>query len=195
MQLYILLDTSGSMDGAKISALNDSMENIIVDLQERANNGSIINLSVLSFSRHIKWMYDKPINILDFIWKPLTASGMTSLGKACCELADAISTDTEKTSDKIIIILLSDGCPTDDYEEGIFQLHKLPAFNEAEKFAIAFGDNADVKSLSKFVDENERIFIENRADGLLDVLSSIIGTISPDIKNPSSIDDVDDDWA
>ena len=85
--------------------------------------------------------------------------------------------------------------PTDDYEEGIFQLHKLPAFNEAEKFAIAFGDNADVKSLSKFVDENERIFIENRADGLLDVLSSIIGTISPDIKNPSSIDDVDDDWA
>ena len=36
MQLYLLLDTSGSMDGAKISALNDSMENIIVDLQEKA---------------------------------------------------------------------------------------------------------------------------------------------------------------
>ena len=35
MRLYILLDTSGSMDGSKISALNDSMENIIIDLQER----------------------------------------------------------------------------------------------------------------------------------------------------------------
>lgn len=196
MQLYLLLDTSGSMDGAKISALNDSMENIIVDLQEKAKQGNDILLSVLSFSKHIHWMYDKPINISDFTWNPLTASGMTSLGKACCELANAISTDTEKTSDKIIIILLSDGCPTDDYEEGLFQLHKLPAFHEAEKFAIAFGDHADVKSLSMFVDENERIFIENRADALLDVLSSIIGTISPDIKNPSSMDDVDDDeWA
>lgn len=30
MRLYILLDTSGSMDGSKISALNDSMENIII---------------------------------------------------------------------------------------------------------------------------------------------------------------------
>lgn len=196
MQLYLLLDTSGSMDGAKISALNDSMENIIVDLQEKANHGNDINLSVLSFSKNIKWMYDKPINILDFTWNPLTASGMTSLGKACCELANVISTHAEIQGEKIIIILLSDGCPTDDYEEGIFQLHKLPAFNMAEKFAIAFGDNADVKSLSMFVDENERIFIENRADGLLDVLNSIIGKITPDIDNFSSIGDVDDDdWS
>ena len=35
MRLYILLDTSGSMDGSKISALNDSMENSIIDLQEK----------------------------------------------------------------------------------------------------------------------------------------------------------------
>lgn len=45
MQLYILLDTSGSMDGAKISALNYSMENIIDDLQEKAFYDNAINLS------------------------------------------------------------------------------------------------------------------------------------------------------
>ena len=83
MRLYILLDTSGSMDGSKISALNDSMENIIIDLQEKAFNGKNIDIVVLSFARDVTWMHDKPINILDFNWKPLTASGMTSLGKAC----------------------------------------------------------------------------------------------------------------
>ena len=77
------MDTSGSMDGAKISALNDSMENIIVDLQEKASNGNTIKLSVLSFAKNVRWMYETPINILNFNWKPLTASGMTSLGKAC----------------------------------------------------------------------------------------------------------------
>lgn len=44
MRLYILLDTSGSMDGSKISALNDSMENIIIDLQEKAFNGKTLIL-------------------------------------------------------------------------------------------------------------------------------------------------------
>lgn len=50
MRLYILLDTSGSMDGSKISALNDSMENIIIDLQEKAFNGKNIDIVVLSLS-------------------------------------------------------------------------------------------------------------------------------------------------
>ena len=194
MQLYLLLDTSGSMDGAKISALNDSMENIIVDLQEKAFNGNIINLSVLSFAKNVRWMYETPINILDFKWKPLIASGMTSLGKACCELANAISANID-CSEKNVIVLLSDGCPTDDYEEGIYELRKQQGFNKAEKFAIAFGDNADIKSLSKFVDDNNQIFVENHADALLDVLGTIIGTITPNIHHVSNQDDIDDDWA
>jgi len=59
------------MDGSKISALNDSMENIIIDLQEKAFNGKNIDIVVLSFARDVTWMHDKPINILDFNWKPL----------------------------------------------------------------------------------------------------------------------------
>ena len=74
MRLYILLDTSGSMDGSKISALNDSMENIIIDLQEKAFNGKNIDIVVLSFARYFTWMNYKHINILDLNWKPLTAS-------------------------------------------------------------------------------------------------------------------------
>lgn len=194
MQLYLLLDTSGSMDGAKISALNDSMENIIVDLQEKASNGNTIKLSVLSFAKNVRWMYETPINILNFNWKPLTASGMTSLGKACCELAKAISANTN-CNDKIVIVLLSDGCPTDDYEEGIYELRKQPDFNKAEKFAIAFGDNADIISLSKFVDDNNQIFVENHADALLDVLGTIIGNITPNIYHVTIQDDIDDEWA
>lgn len=103
MQLYILLDTSGSMDGAKISALNYSMENIIDDLQEKAFYDNAINLSVLSFAKNVKWMYENPINILKFNWKPLTTGGITSLGKACRELAKTISTNNEDNDNNTII--------------------------------------------------------------------------------------------
>lgn len=64
-----------------------------------------------------------------------------------------------------------------------------------KKFAIAFGDNADIKSLSKFVDDTNQIFVENHADALLDVLGTIIGTITPNIHHVSNQDDIDDDWA
>lgn len=194
MRLYILLDTSGSMDGSKISALNDSMENIIIDLQEKAFNGKKIDIVVLSFARDVTWMYDKPINILDFNWKPLTASGMTSLGKACCELAKNIST-YPANNENTAIVLLSDGCPTDDYDEGIMELRNLQIFNNADKFAIALGDNADLQTLIRFVDVQENIFIENKADRLIDALNTIMENITNFTSTPLYTDDIDDEWS
>lgn len=195
MRLYFLLDTSGSMDGAKISALNDSMENIIIDLQEKAFNGNEINIAVLSFAREVTWMYKEPINILDFNWKPLTASGMTSLGKACCELAKSIKTHLTLKKEAIVIVLLSDGCPTDDYDEGLNELHKLQVFCDADKFAIALGNNADLQSLARFVDNQDNIYIENNADKLMDVLSSIMENITHQTSTYMPLDEFDDEWS
>lgn len=193
MQLYLLLDTSGSMEGAKIGALNDAMDNIVVDLQEKASNGVDIEVLVLSFARHINWMYKDPVNISDFTWKPLSVGGMTSLGEACCELAKALA--SHKYDEDIAIVLLSDGCPTDDYESGIFELQQQPHFNHATKYAIALGNDADMNLLMKFVGRQEYIFKDNKADSLLDVLDSIIHNIIPDEPQTQiSSADSADDW-
>ena len=192
MKLYILLDTSGSMEGAKIAALNDCMSNILVELQEKASNGSDIELSVLSFAKEAKWMYENEININDFDWKELIAGGMTSLGKACLMLSDRLK---EECQDQIVIVLLSDGCPTDDYDEGISELLSNDSFNKSEKFAIALGDNADVKSLSRFVCDSTRIFLENNADHLLDTFSAILCSSDHSAKIPEKVYDDGDDWS
>ena len=192
MKLYILLDTSGSMEGAKIAALNDCMSNILVELQEKASNGSDIELSVLSFAKEAKWMYENEININDFDWKELIAGGMTSLGKACRMLSDRLK---EECQDQMVIVLLSDGCPTDDYDEGISELLSNDSFNKSEKFAIALGDNADVKSLSRFVCDSTRIFLENNADHLLDTFSAILCSSDHSAKIPEKVYDDGDDWS
>lgn len=193
MKLYILLDTSGSMEGAKIAALNDCMSNILVELQEKASNGSDIKLSVLSFAKEAKWMYENEININDFDWKELIAGGMTSLGKACLMLSDRLK---EECQDQIVIVLLSDGCPTDDYDEGISELLRNERFKNAERFAIALGDNADIKSLTMFVTDTNNLYLENNADNLLNTLNTILETTNQTISSIDTIStDEDDEWS
>lgn len=175
MRFYILLDTSGSMEGAKIAALNDAMANIVTELQQCANSSKKhIVLSILSFGREPKWMYEKSLSIQEFEWIKLTPKGMTPLGKTCLELHSRLISDMSTVNDDICIILLSDGCPTDDYDEGIETLQANEYFIKAYKYAIAIGNNADIPSLLRFTDDSSHIFQQNKTDELLNVLQNIL---------------------
>lgn len=197
MRFYVLLDTSGSMEGAKIGALNDAMSNIVAELKQiSSSNNQLIDIAVLSFGKEAKWMHNHPINVEDFIWCQLSAGGMTPLDKACVELNLALMSDYQKHDDEIYIILLSDGCPTDDYDEGIDLLLANPRFLYANKYAIAIGDNADIPVLSRFVKFDNHVYIQNRADELLNTLQNIICDIKTIATNTNLADgEEDDEWA
>lgn len=197
MRFYVLLDTSGSMEGAKIGALNDAMANILAELKQISySTNQRIDLAVLSFGKETKWMYNHPLKVEEFIWCRLSACGMTPLGKACVELNVDLMSDNLKSGDKIYIIIISDGCPTDDYDEGIDALLANPHFINANKFAIAIGDNADISALSRFVELDSHIYIQNKADKLLDALQDIIYSVdkTPHYSYPI-IENEEDDWS
>ena len=134
MKFFILLDTSGSMEGTKIGALNDAMSNILVSLQGAAFDGRQIDLAVLTFGKTAQWMYESPKPVMDFGWKELKANGMTPLGTAC-EALDIALGKYSVVGEDICIILLSDGCPTDDYDTGIALLDNNRFFSLADKYA------------------------------------------------------------
>lgn len=193
MKLFILLDTSGSMEGAKIGSLNDCMCNIIIDFQEKAFNKTEIEMSVLSFGREITWMYDSPKSILDFTWKELHAGGMTPLGNACIELTKYLNENSDINKDNIIL-LLSDGCPTDDYEEGIDILNKNVIFNSSKRFAIALGDDADLKSLLCFTGSKENIYEISNLNDLFDILNNISTKELNKKNNKTRVNNAEDEW-
>lgn len=198
MRFYILLDTSGSMEGAKIAALNDAMTNIVTELQQCANSSKkIIVLSILSFGREPKWMYEKSLSIQEFEWIKLIPGGMTPLGKTCLELHSRLISDMSTVNDDICIMLLSDGCPTDDYDEGIETLQANEHFIKAYKYAIAIGNNADIPSFLRFTDDTSHIFQQNKTDELLNVLQSILYNEINAIQHQSSltIEEDDDEWS
>ncbi|MDY4539405.1 MAG: VWA domain-containing protein [Prevotella sp.] len=197
MRFYVLVDTSGSMEGAKIGALNDAMSNIVAELKQiSCSTNQSITLSVLSFGKETKWMYNQSVNVDDFTWNRLSAGGMTPLGKACIELERDLKSDTNKPDDNTFVILVSDGCPTDDFEEGIEVLLANHNFINSTRFAIAIGENADIPVLSRFVELDSHLYIQNRVDELLDTLQNIICNIRTTAPiTYSKENEEDDEWA
>ena len=93
MTLFYLVDTSGSMSGAKIGALNTAVRETLPIIKEiSANNtDSKIKIAVLEFSSGCEWMYPTPTNVESFEWRDLQAGGLTSLGEAYDNLSQKLS--------------------------------------------------------------------------------------------------------
>lgn len=188
MFLYFVIDTSGSMDGAKIGSVNDTMENIISELKLHSNKTDIF-VNVLSFARKSKWMFEFPIKIEDFVWETLSASGMTSLGDACNQLAEHI--DNNVDDDEIKILLISDGLPTDDYDEGLEKLNNSLSDKNAKRFAIAL-KGADIITLTMFTGNKDNVFQLEHLDNLLDLILSLnIASSNAEFV----VGDNDDEWS
>ena len=91
MVLFFLIDCSGSMGGSKIGTVNSVMEELIPEIRGIGGADADIKLAVLKFSGGCEWMYDEPISIDEFEWKPLDAENVTDLGSALTELAAKLS--------------------------------------------------------------------------------------------------------
>lgn len=166
MYLYFLIDTSGSMDGAKIQSVNDAFENVISELKLHYDKLDIL-INVLSFARKSKWMFKQPVNIQEFSWNRLTASGMTSLGNACKQLAKDI--EQHVNQEEVSIVLLSDGLPTDDFDDGLERLDNCLSNKKASRYAIAL-EGADIIALNKFSGNADNVFQLESLDNIMELI-------------------------
>jgi uncharacterized protein YegL len=129
MTLFFVIDTSGSMAGSKIGAVNAAIEEVIPALKEVSdeNADAQIKVAVLEFSSGARWITASgPLELDQFSWNYMDAGGVTDLGAACKALNEKLSTKgfmREATgSFAPAIFLVSDGEPTDDWRRGLDQL-------------------------------------------------------------------------
>jgi len=150
-----IADKSGSMgiDG-KIQALNHAIREAIPHMKEAANenpNAEVLVRAVV-FSDGAQWHISKPTPIADFKWKDLTAGGITDMGKAVNLVADQLKIPpmTDRALPPVLV-LISDGQPTDDFNASLKNLLSLPWGKKAVRIAIAIGEDADLDTLQKFI--------------------------------------------
>ena len=170
MTLFYVVDTSGSMTGDKIGSVNSAMEEAItVDLPDisTANDDAEIRVAIMQFSSGCSWITPTsgPIGIGDVIWNDLQANGLTDLGAACTELDKKLSRteflESQTGAYAPVILLFSDGGPTDNWEKGLEQLKKNNWFKHAIKIAIAIGEDADKNVLATFTGTPESVIAVN----------------------------------
>lgn len=184
MTLFFLIDTSGSMEGTKIGAVNDAITSVLPMLEEisAGNTDAEIKVAALEFSSGVDWLYSEPKEASDFVWQDVKAAGLTSLGQACAELSSKLSRNGFMKSPSgcfaPAIILLSDGGPTDDYQSGLARLKANNWFKSAIKVAIAIGDDADKDVLKEFTGSSEAVITVHNIEALKQIIRLVAVTSS-----------------
>ena len=195
MHLIFLVDTSGSMRGAKIASLNTAVREALNDVGEISKNNSDaqIKIAVLEFASDIQWMYPQPQDSETFQWQDLQADGVTSLGAAYNELNDKLSRShgfmAEPTGSRApAIILLTDGQPTDEYRHALDKLNGNRWFKSGVKVAIAIGDDeTNVDTLAEFTGNKEAVITVHNVDQLKKIIHTVSVTSSMVASQSASV--------
>lgn len=152
---YWIVDCSGSMgQSGKIQALNTAVRETLPHLRKVASDNPNARLLVqgVRFATGAERLYPEPKPLEGFLWRDLAAGGLTDLGAALdLVLADLDVPALTARGLPPVLVLVSDGQPTDDFEPRLAALLAHPWGARAVRMAIAVGHDADREVLDRFI--------------------------------------------
>ncbi len=160
LPVYFLLDTSGSMNGEPIQALNNAMSGMINTLRSDAQASETLWLSIITFDREVTEI--SPLTELPSFQLPeivCPQSGPTNTGKALELLFNKVNkevrkgTPNQKGDWRPLLFIFTDGKPSDPqlYSEMIPKIKSLNFGTIVGCAAGNKGDNAKLKELTDTV--------------------------------------------
>ncbi|HOX66340.1 MAG: VWA domain-containing protein [Rhizobacter sp.] len=154
-----LLDTSGSMNSdGKIQALNVAIREAIPHLVSAARDNPNVDVRVraMTFSDGARWHIETPTPVHDLKWIDVAAGGHTDTGTALKLLAQALKVPPmPERAVSPVLVLVTDGHHTDDFEAGLAALLAERWGREAVRMAIAIGRDVHLASLQQFIGNDE----------------------------------------
>lgn len=188
LNFFWVVDCSGSMTGEKIAKVNYAIQSTIPDMQQAAadNTNAQLLIQAMKFSTGATWMTSQPVKIEDYTWTDITASGVTDLGKAFDLLAGQLTIPPmSERALPPVIVLLSDGQPTDQYKANLDKLLNLPWGRKAVRIAIAIGNDADRDVLEEFTGNRELVLEANNPQALVAMIKWA-STVAKQVSSPAS---------
>ena len=152
--LYIC-DCSGSMAAqGKMQALNQAIRQSLPGMANvaRDNPEARVLVRAVRFADRAHWHIAEPTPVEQLVWTDLQAGGVTAMGEALELVAGQLDAPPmEQRALPPVLVLISDGQPTDDFEAGLRQLMRRPWAQKAVRLAIALGHDADLEVLQAFI--------------------------------------------
>jgi len=154
LPVYLVLDTSGSMHGEPIAAVETGVQTLVSALRQDPYALETAYLSVITFDSTAKQTV--PLTELTAFQMPaIQASGTTALGDALSLLAKKIDTEVAKTTAEVkgdwkpLVFIMTDGCPTDTWQNGLAEFRKRKV---GMVVACAAGQGADTNVLKQITE-------------------------------------------
>jgi uncharacterized protein YegL len=164
LHFIFICDCSGSMsEGGKIQGLNQAIREAIPHMQRVAEENPYVEVKVraIKFSDGAQWHIAQPTPVADFKWTTdLRADGVTDMGKALAMVAEQLKIPPmDERAMPPVLVLISDGQPTDDFSSGLKALMDQPWGQKAVRIAIAIGQDATTHEaqevLQRFIGHSE----------------------------------------
>ena len=185
-----IADASGSMAGDKIHSLNFAIRDAIPHMQKVAdeNPNAQVLVRALAFSSGAQWTISQPTPIADFKWTDVKAGGVTDMGKALAMVAEQLHIPpmTERALPPVLV-LISDGQPTDDFQTGLRALMDQAWGKKAVRISIAIGDDADKDVLKEFIGNAEMEPLQaNNPEALVNYIKWVSTAVLKSASSPAS---------
>lgn len=158
LHFIFLADCSTSMSGGKIQALNHAIREAIPHMREvaKGNPNAEVLVRAIRFSAGAQWHVSQATNVNEFEWTDLSAYGVTDMGGALLLVTEALKLSSmPERALPPVLVLVSDGQPTDDFKGGLQALMAEPWGKKAVRLAIAIGEDADTGVLQDFIGHTE----------------------------------------
>ena len=205
LPVIILADTSGSMSvKGKDEALNEAIQNMVSTFKQESARQAEIHVGLITFGGESAEMH-LPLAKASEIeaMKPLDAFGRTPMGHAF-ELATEVLEDKEIITSRDyrpVLILLSDGIPTDSWQAGLERLTNSERGQKASRFAMAIGAEANIDVLEAFNNDLEApVFKANEARDIHRFFRAVTMSVTarsqsrtPNELAPINFDELDND--
>lgn len=208
LPIFILADTSASMRGEKINALNLALREMLNSLKNAEDIRGKFQLCVISFGGSVNII--QPLDdIANMVLPELQATGKTPMGEAfetvfsSIENRDVVSSRAYAPT----IVLISDGIPTDcdtsyDKWDQLNALQTGARSSKCQRLALGIGEDADFGMLKAFINNPEIPVIRAKdASGITKffkwvTMSSVarMNSINPNLPSTvAPIFDIDDE--
>ena len=152
LPVVVLADTSGSMQGEKIAALNEALRQMVESFRELDDGRITPWISIITFDDTAR-VAVPPTAVHAMTLPELRADGRTAMGAALSMVRELLEDRTRMPGSAYTpnLVLVSDGQPNDEWVQPLAALLGSARASRGLRLAMAIGSDADEAMLKRFV--------------------------------------------